>query len=144
MKAAKEAGIRVVGIDTEASYSEKLDLWGVGQDRIRMMNFVAEGIIKKEGEGKKWVALMGEVHIGEYFQIPGVSETMNVSSVHINGKKNEETACCFKRESRRVANGFLELRIARDVTIECDQSLSMKIDDLKKCVVQDMPKSQTC
>lgn len=85
--AAREAGIRVVGIDVSTTYkAQKIgyDNEQLDDKRQRYMNYTAHEIIKKEaGSGEKWCALMGNTHVHSFKNVPGVAELTGARSVQI-------------------------------------------------------------
>lgn len=100
--AAKMAGIRVVGIDTEYEYKTysavkgALSESGLNTRRQESMNYVATKIIEKEMEAKpteKWVALMGESHIKMQSDVLGVSELTGARTVHVQDEKELMIRC---------------------------------------------------
>lgn len=80
---AKKAGIRIVAIESEASYragSSSRD--GVsGSDRHKAMNYQAHKIIKKEKGKGKFVALVGSTHMTRYMKVPGLTEMLRCPHV---------------------------------------------------------------
>lgn len=78
VRAAKEAGIRIVGIDTTTSYAAGYESFGGSQgvDRTKALNFVAEDIIKKEKGDGKFVVLIGNTHGWENNGVPGVAQLL--------------------------------------------------------------------
>lgn len=89
VKAAKKAGIRVVGIDTTVSYYCGVsDKTGVEDDQKRYlaMNSVATAIIEREQKlnpGGKYIALMGSGHVATVNEVnvPGIAELLSVPSI---------------------------------------------------------------
>lgn len=82
VKAAINAGIRVVAIDTEASYNAGLSIIGSsGPDRAAAMNYQAQKIINSEGNEGKFVALIGNTHVSHYDNVPGLSEILNCPNI---------------------------------------------------------------
>lgn len=84
--AAKEAGIRIVGIDTTVSYlagtTDKKGLTDEGSaDRYRAMNFAATSIMRAEAGNGKYIALMGEANVGSTEGVPVVADMLGVPSV---------------------------------------------------------------
>ncbi len=95
VQTALKVGIRVVGIDTTASYlcgvSRKRGV-DCSRERYLGMNFVAGMIISRErqvpGTGK-FMALMGINHTLRKLDVPGVAEVLEVPAVTV-GKKGEK------------------------------------------------------
>ncbi|KTC96169.1 membrane-targeted effector domain-containing toxin [Legionella erythra] len=85
--AAREAGIRVVGIDVSTTYkAQKIGLENEQLDdkRQKYMNYTAHEIIKREaGSDKKWCALMGNTHVHSFNNVPGVAELTGARSIQI-------------------------------------------------------------
>lgn len=100
---AKQCGIRVVGIDTEYTYSEQYDSehhefayggpTGFTRDnfRIKSMNYTATKIIEKETQEHpgKWFGLMGRRHChSQDDNIQGVPQLTGAKTVIIETQKN--------------------------------------------------------
>lgn len=90
LQAAREAGIRIVGIDVSPVYkSQKIGMNSEQMDstRIGYMNYTAANIMQREihslPPGKKWCAFMGNAHVNSFENTPGVSELLNARSVYI-------------------------------------------------------------
>ncbi|RUR09722.1 membrane-targeted effector domain-containing toxin [Legionella sp. km772] len=90
LKAAREAGIRVVGIDISSVYkSQKIgvDNQQLDDTRISYMNYTAAKIMEREistlPKDKQWCAFMGNAHVNNFNNIPGVSELLGARSVFI-------------------------------------------------------------
>lgn len=111
VRAAKEAGIRIVAIDTTVSYlAGSTDKEGVTEegtaDRYKAMNFVAVNIMKEESKGGKFIALMGSGHVGnEKEGIPGIADLMGCPSVVIEDAN--KSAPEFKRNVQ-IHNGEIK------------------------------------
>lgn len=94
VRAAKEAGIKIVGLDTTVSYTagstDKLGVKVVGTpSRYKAMNFVAADIMKKTSKGGKFIALMGSGHVGFCENVPGVADIVGCPSLIIEDHKIE-------------------------------------------------------
>ncbi|QMT59151.1 membrane-targeted effector domain-containing toxin [Legionella sp. PC997] len=101
VKAAKRCGIRVVGIDTEYTYSEQYNerhkeyAYGgpttVNKDsfRERSMNYTAAKIIEKETQEHtgKWFALMGEYHCYSSEEFSGVPQLTGATTALVSTDK---------------------------------------------------------
>lgn len=76
VSAAKNAGIRIVALDSAASAEAGYDkMFGsVGPDRIKAFNYHAQKVIAKEANGSKYIALVGSAHVSTTYKIPGLSE----------------------------------------------------------------------
>ncbi|HIE3609195.1 TPA: membrane-targeted effector domain-containing toxin, partial [Legionella anisa] len=90
LHAAREAGIRVVGIDISTVYrSQKIgiDNQQLDNTRIRYMNYTAAQIMKREigflSKGKKWCGFMGNTHVSTFENTPGVAELLDARSVYV-------------------------------------------------------------
>jgi len=97
VKAAKEAGIRVVALDCKYEYNEQKkhqDYYGDMTDNYRpeSMNFTAFQIITKEMENKneKWFALMGNAHAKMYNNVIGVAELTGARSVYVSDNREDK------------------------------------------------------
>lgn len=124
VEAAKKHGIRIVGIDTEKSYQMGVTMFGAGgAERMKGMNFAAQEIIRKEARTGKWMALMGNAHIGTMYGVPGVSEIMGVPSIDISDHTAEQTEVSFGTSSRQVESQTL----TSDVRISYTKGDSMTI-----------------
>lgn len=84
VESAREAGIRIVGIDIDAVYKTQNNGSDGEKKRIPYMNYVAFRIIEREmaihGD-IKWFALMGNAHVVYYHGVPGLSNLTGVLSV---------------------------------------------------------------
>ncbi|AWN75228.1 hypothetical protein DLD14_16095 [Legionella anisa] len=90
LHAAREAGIRVVGIDISTVYrSQKIGINNQQLDdtRIRYMNYTAAQIMEREigflPQGKKWCGFMGNAHVSTFENTPGVAELFDARSVYV-------------------------------------------------------------
>jgi hypothetical protein len=125
VKSAKEAGIRVVAIDSKEAYSNKSD------SRYESLNYLARHIINQEApEDGKWLALVGEAHIGTKDGVLGISELTSAASVHIydNTIKMKKAKVEFGVKSRNVAGH----QIQSDVRISCPLKKTLKIEDIEQ------------
>ncbi len=133
VKVAKEAGIRIVGIDTEESYKMGMSRFGAeGAERMIGMNYAAQDIITKEAGGEKWIALMGNAHIGVMEKVPGVSEILGVPSVDIFDQespksKQPESVVNFGDGIRSIKEREHIHNIHSDVRISCAKGQSLAI-----------------
>lgn len=113
VEAAKEEGVRVVGIDTVASYECGFSarMGAQGRDRFLGMNFVSQEIIKQEkGEGK-FVALMGEAHGTNSEGVPGIPEIIAYPSLWVRSSQKDSI-------SRKVTQTFCGSVLQYDVLME--------------------------
>lgn len=90
LHAAREVGIRVVGIDVSTVYqSQKIGMNDKQLDdtRIKYMNYTAAQIMQHEISalplGKKWCGFMGNTHVNTYENTVGVAELSGARSVYI-------------------------------------------------------------
>lgn len=97
--AAKKAGIRVVGIDTESSYE-----LGTGGSRIEGMNYTAYEIMQKEKGSGKFIALVGSAHTSTFKGVPGLRELMGCPSLIIEEKypKGSDNSSKEKKKYREL------------------------------------------
>lgn len=98
VKAAKMAGIRVVGTDTVVSYlSGAHDKEGIVDEeaRVKGMNVTAAQIIEREKGKGKFIAFMGGAHVGSMHGIPGVANLLHCPSMLIedNNQPAESLVC---------------------------------------------------
>lgn len=94
VRAAKEAGIRVVAIDTTVSYlcgTNERDGVHDSKKRYEAMNFTAAAIIQKERGDGKFVALMGSAHVGTTEGVPGVGNIMGCPNMVIEDAEEKES-----------------------------------------------------
>ncbi|WP_131793966.1 membrane-targeted effector domain-containing toxin [Fluoribacter gormanii] len=100
VKAAKRCGIRVVGIDTEYTYSEQYDSkhmeyvggpTAITQDtfRLRSMNYTASKIIEKETKDHpgKWFALIGYDHCSSSEDVIDVPQLTGATTVLVSSEE---------------------------------------------------------
>lgn len=107
--AAKQAGIRVVGIDTVRSYQCGFDKdFGVRNatklDRVKGMNFVSQEIIQKEQRAGKYLILCGFDHAGtsSKTKIPGLNEILAIPTICIMDKNKKSSD--YVKETRTEFN----------------------------------------
>lgn len=84
VKAAKEAGIRVVAFDTQISYSmhnSDCSQAAAADDRYKPMNYLAYQKIQQEKSDGKWIAFVGRIHAATCDGVPGISNILGVPSV---------------------------------------------------------------
>jgi hypothetical protein len=86
--AAKDAGMKVVPIDTAVTY-ETSEIGG--NLRIKMMNYYAAEKIRLSQPEGKWIAFVGSGHATENAGVPGLDELTGTRSVVINdqGKRSK-------------------------------------------------------
>jgi len=94
IQAARDAGIRVVGIDVKAVYESQViaqndpnDNMREAAKRMRYMNYTAFQIIQREesmkpSDERKWLALMGNMHVNYQHSTPGVADLLRVTSIY--------------------------------------------------------------
>lgn len=90
LRAAREAGIRIVGIDISTVYKSQkigIDNQQLDDTRIRYMNYTAAQIMEREISllpiGKKWCGLMGNTHVKTFENTIGVAEIFGARSVYV-------------------------------------------------------------
>lgn len=90
LRTAREAGIRVVGIDISTVYNSQkigIDDRQLDDTRIRYMNYTAVQIMEREisllPKGKKWCGLMGNAHVKTFENTLGVAELCGARSVYV-------------------------------------------------------------
>lgn len=92
--AAKEAGIRIVALDTTASYQSGMTLYGAeGSERMEAMNYTAYEIMQKEKGSGKFIAFVGSAHTSTHLGVPGLREIMDCPSLIVDElpKKSKES-----------------------------------------------------
>lgn len=90
IRTAKQHGIRIVGVESEAS--SWLEPLRSVKNRMTGMNYSAKQIIEKEkGEGK-YVVLVGNAHASTHENVPGLSELIGVPNLLILKKFTWSTA----------------------------------------------------
>ncbi|PWY57674.1 hypothetical protein DGG96_00845 [Legionella qingyii] len=105
VKAAKHCGIRVVGIDTEYTYSEqysRVHMEYVGAPtartkdtfRLKSMNYTASEIIENETKEHpgKWFALIGVNHCSSSEGVIAVPQLTGAATVIVRSKENRYKA----------------------------------------------------
>ncbi|MES2962233.1 MAG: membrane-targeted effector domain-containing toxin [Pseudomonadota bacterium] len=133
VRSAKEAGIRVVAIDSEDAYISGDSNIDNGNTRYKTLNFLANEIIKREAGDKKWMALIGEAHLETLKGVPGIADITGAISLHIYDKckikndeqKEPETEAKFGRGVRDF--GIAE--ITSDVRIGCALNQSLRVEE---------------
>ncbi|ARB91420.1 membrane-targeted effector domain-containing toxin [Legionella longbeachae] len=138
VKAAKLYGIRIVGIDTEYTYSEQYEkdhmiyayglVTGITRDsfRIQSMNYTATKIIEKEMNEHpgKWFALMGCFHCyssKEFLGVPDLTgantvlvkteEKLDKIEVEFNGFRPTQERKDFENRKKETVNISYTIRI---------------------------------
>lgn len=84
--AAKAAKIRVVAMDTEASYMSGVCFnHTINElDRCLGMNYQAYEIIQKEKDEGKFIVFTGGAHLSQMANVPGLSEILNSPNILIS------------------------------------------------------------
>jgi hypothetical protein len=97
--AAKKHGIRIVAIDTEASYTTFNSGLGGGDSaqRFKNMNFIAYTKITSDEEtkvrkGSKWILFAGSGHVATTDGVPGLANMLKVPSIVIKDSEADATA----------------------------------------------------
>lgn len=120
VKAAAKAGIRVLAIDTEASYKAGVEgtSGAQGPQRTLAFNYQAQEIIKNEQIEGKFVGLIGHSHVSLCNNVPGLSEILNCPnvmfvygnpSVHLNVREWNWD----EYETKNVMQGNFDILIER-------------------------------
>jgi hypothetical protein len=106
IKAAKEAGIRIVAIDTEASYmcGNSFRDGASGPDRMYGLNYQALQIIQKEKGKDKYIVFVGSAHVSKSYGVPGLSEILNLPNLVISDAK--ESRVTFDQHNFAKNQGF--------------------------------------
>ena len=83
VRAAKLHGIRVVGVESEATEEAGFYKFvgAKGADRIAALNYNAKKIIEKEKGNGKFLALMGTLHVVKSDNVLGMSQMMGLPSM---------------------------------------------------------------
>ncbi|WP_419420777.1 membrane-targeted effector domain-containing toxin [Legionella sp. D16C41] len=120
VKTAKQYGIRIVGIDTEYTYSEQYNdnhmeyayggPTGILKDKFRLksMNYTAAKIIEKEVKEHpgKWFALMGCLHCYSAEDFSGVPQLTGAKTVLVDSESN-------LNEIKLSFNGACEVKVKK-------------------------------
>ncbi|KGP62838.1 hypothetical protein EP47_14245 [Legionella norrlandica] len=150
VKAAKQCGIRVVGIDTEYTYSEQYDkehmeyAYGgptaITQDsfRLKSMNYTATKIIENEMKERpgKWFALIGYCHCYSSEDFSGVPQLTGAKTVLVESEKSLEQVkiefnginCIRERKTFWKYNNEMRIiNIPYQVKIEAPENHSLPV-----------------
>ena len=116
--AAKKNGIRVVAIDTEASYTAGYSSLGgsQGADRMIGMNFQAQKIVEKEGKDGKGVFLVGSSHISFCDGVAGLTEILGAPNIVIGDGLERQLKTIVKQH--QASEGF-QGRVNLSLTRPC-------------------------
>jgi hypothetical protein len=127
VRLAKEAGIRVVAIDSEDAYTSGDSNINNGNTRYKTLNFLANEIIKREAGDEKWVALIGEAHLETLKGVPGIADITGTTSLHVYdlSLSTPETKVEFGRGVRDLGIA----QITSDVRIGGALSQSLQVED---------------
>lgn len=105
---AKKYGIRVVGLETEESkmfgYDDYLGHLANQRERAIGLNYVAKTIIDLEKGQQKYVVLVGNAHVSDHCQIPGLSELLGIPGFLLFDSNKRPTKIGFN-----VSNPIKEL-----------------------------------
>ncbi|HAT8180065.1 TPA: hypothetical protein JA361_11510 [Legionella pneumophila] len=114
LRAAREAGIRVVGIDISTVYNRQkigIDDQQLDDTRVRYMNYTAAQIIEREinflPKGKKWCGLMGNTHVKSFENTLGVAELFGARSVYIFDNQNWKSSSEPGKEKMELDSEFI-------------------------------------
>jgi hypothetical protein len=98
VKAAKEQGIRIVAIDSEASY--RIGVTNTVRDlnddrrlkkRCEAMNMAMLERYKQYKDGGKYVVFVGSAHVSTCERVPGVSDLLGCPNMVISDLKKDES-----------------------------------------------------
>lgn len=102
---AKKNGIRIVAIDSEASYQivgRTLSDWQddkITQDRCRAMNMSVLEHVKKNNDGGKFVVFVGSAHVATYLGVPGVSDLLGCPNIVVHDFGTNHNEESFKKNA---------------------------------------------
>lgn len=119
IEAAKAAGIRVVAIDCEASYSinPSDDISGMPdptlvKERLQTMNFLAAKAVQEyagmPGSGA-WIAYVGKQHANTCQGVPGLAEVTGSLALHV--KDGDPSVQTRVREPQSDLTADVEVRM---------------------------------
>ncbi|WP_223112820.1 membrane-targeted effector domain-containing toxin [Pseudomonas syringae] len=81
IRAAKEAGLEVIPVDTVKTYETSTE---GGDTRIKVMNYYAAEKIRLSQTEGKWIAFVGSAHATTYEGVPGLAELHGARSLIID------------------------------------------------------------
>lgn len=81
IRAAKEAGIHVIPVDTAETYAAS---GREDNSRIKLMNYYAAEKIRLSEPQGKWLAFVGSAHATDYRGVPGLAELTGTRSLIID------------------------------------------------------------
>ncbi|MCH5532895.1 membrane-targeted effector domain-containing toxin [Pseudomonas syringae] len=81
IRAAKDAGLHVVPLDTAKTYETSLE---GGETRFKVMNYYAAEKIRLDQPAGKWVAFVGSGHAATCDGVPGLAQLHGVRSLIID------------------------------------------------------------
>lgn len=81
LEAAKQAGMRVIALDTAQTYATST---ASDDSRIKVMNYYAAEKIRLSKPEGKWVAFVGSAHATTYEGIPGLAQLSGVRSLIVD------------------------------------------------------------
>ncbi len=131
VKAAKVAGIRIVGLDNETSYAMGHTEFGShGIERAKGLNYAAKQIIEREGANRKWLALMGNTHIRTYEGIGGIADMFDAVAVNVRDVRGNALEYKYGEVATKVVKQDGKDHILQaDVAIDAGRDQSLRIDD---------------
>lgn len=98
VKSAKENGIRVVAIDSEATYQigitrnlSDLNDTQLSIDRLKAMNISMLERFSQYNDGGKYIAFIGSGHVSTCNGVPGVSDLLGCPNIVIHDLKKAQT-----------------------------------------------------
>lgn len=123
VKAVKKAGMRLIAIDTDASYRTGV-AFEVGQlsaksrsDRYKVLNMQMVELFRKHDDQKKYVVFVGSGHVATCEGVPGISDLMECPNLVVYdavegspGKKIQQDAAYEDEVGSKVSFDFLYYR----------------------------------
>jgi len=143
VQVARQAGIRVVGLDIQASYLT----FKSGEDRVLMMNYLADQIIKREIEIHKckWLGFMAGTHSSTIIQnIPGLASLTGARTVLISdvlGLKTKLTVTINGSNTIRDPELEIDVVLSGDVFISGNGSqliTGFSLSEARKAKLEDI------
>lgn len=109
VKKAKEHGIRVIAIDSEATYQLGVEnsfgqMDNKDNDRIKAMNIAMLERYNEYNDGEKFLVFVGSAHVSTYLNVPGVSDLLGCPNIVIHDAANEQQAT-VKQDVEYTAEG---------------------------------------
>ncbi len=125
VRAAKSAGIRIVGLESEASSLAGYSSSGSeGTERLGALNYNAKMIIDKEKGHGKFIALMGVGHVVQHEGVIGMSQIMGLPSMVVSDR--QETKSDAKGSSVEFSEGF-DVKFYKEVEGKAHAAFSIPV-----------------